>query len=57
LILLQFEKSAIYEIHKKQHCIRIIKAFPDGLDYMITGVETGGHTARLCCNFETTLLT
>jgi cysteine synthase A len=31
------------EIHKTATAQEIIKDFPDGLDYMITGVGTGGH--------------
>jgi cysteine synthase A len=40
---LQFENPSNIEIHKKTTAQEIIKAFPDGLDYMITGVGTGGH--------------
>ncbi len=40
---LQFENPANIEIHKKTTALEIIKAFPDGLDYLITGVGTGGH--------------
>ena len=40
---LQFENPANIEIHKKTTAQEIVKAFPDGLDYMITGVGTGGH--------------
>ena len=40
---LQFENPANIEIHKKTTSQEIINAFPDGLDYMITGVGTGGH--------------
>jgi cysteine synthase len=40
---LQFENSANIEIHKKTTAQEIIKDFPDGLDYLITGVGTGGH--------------
>ncbi len=40
---LQFENPANIEIHKKTTAQEIINAFPDGLDYMITGVGTGGH--------------
>lgn len=40
---LQFENPANIEIHKKTTAQEIIKAFPKGLDYMITGVGTGGH--------------
>jgi cysteine synthase len=40
---LQFENPANIEIHKKTTALEILNAFPDGLDYMITGVGTGGH--------------
>jgi cysteine synthase A len=40
---LQFENPANIEIHKKTTAQEIIKAFPKGLDYLITGVGTGGH--------------
>ena len=40
---LQFENPANIEIHKKTTAQEIINAFPNGLDYMITGVGTGGH--------------
>ena len=40
---LQFENPSNIEIHKKTTAQEIIKAFPDGLDYLITGVGTGGH--------------
>lgn len=40
---LQFENQSNIDIHKKTTAQEIINAFPDGLDYMITGVGTGGH--------------
>ena len=40
---LQFENPANIEIHKTTTAQEIIKAFPEGLDYLITGVGTGGH--------------
>lgn len=40
---LQFENPANIEIHKATTAQEIIQAFPDGLDYLITGVGTGGH--------------
>jgi cysteine synthase len=40
---LQFENSSNIEIHKHTTAQEIISAFPDGLDYLITGVGTGGH--------------
>ena len=40
---LQFENQSNIDIHKKTTALEIINAFPNGLDYMITGVGTGGH--------------
>lgn len=40
---LQFDNPANIEVHKKTTAQEIIEAFPDGLDYLITGVGTGGH--------------
>lgn len=40
---LQFDNPSNIEIHKTTTAQEIIKAFPDGLDYLITGVGTGGH--------------
>jgi cysteine synthase A len=39
----QFDNPANTEIHRKTTAQEIIKDFPDGLDYIITGVGTGGH--------------
>ncbi|WP_292010966.1 cysteine synthase A [Chryseobacterium sp.] len=39
----QFDNQANVEIHKKTTAQEIIKDFPDGLDYLVTGVGTGGH--------------
>lgn len=40
---LQFENPANIEIHKQTTAEEIIRDFPEGLDYLITGVGTGGH--------------
>lgn len=40
---MQFDNPANTEIHKKTTAIEILNDFPDGLDYLITGVGTGGH--------------
>lgn len=40
---LQFENSSNIEIHKKTTAQEILNDFPNGLDYLITGVGTGGH--------------
>ncbi len=42
-IPMQFENAANVEIHRKTTAQEILKDFPDGLDYLITGVGTGGH--------------
>jgi cysteine synthase len=39
----QFENPANIEIHKATTAQEIISDFPEGLDYIITGVGTGGH--------------
>jgi len=39
----QFNNPANTEIHRKTTAQEIINDFPDGLDYVITGVGTGGH--------------
>ena len=39
----QFENSANIEIHKKTTAKEILEDFPDGIDFIITGVGTGGH--------------
>jgi len=40
---LQFDNEANAEIHRKTTAQEIIKDFPEGIDYLITGVGTGGH--------------
>lgn len=39
----QFENEANVEAHVKNTAQEILKDFPDGIDYLITGVGTGGH--------------
>ena len=39
----QFENESNIEIHKKTTAQEILNDFPNGLDYIITGVGTGGH--------------
>ena len=39
----QFENESNVEIHKKTTAEEILNDFPNGLDYIITGVGTGGH--------------
>lgn len=39
----QFDNPANPEVHAKYTAEEILKDFPEGLDYLITGVGTGGH--------------
>jgi cysteine synthase A len=39
----QFENPANVEIHRDATAQEVLRDFPDGLDYLITGVGTGGH--------------
>ena len=39
----QFENEANPQIHAKTTAQEILNDFPEGLDYLITGVGTGGH--------------
>ncbi|WP_375757054.1 cysteine synthase A [Corallococcus exercitus] len=39
----QFENESNIEIHKRTTAQEILNDFPEGLDYLITGVGTGGH--------------
>ncbi len=40
---MQFDNPANTDIHKTTTAQEILKDFPEGLDYLITGVGTGGH--------------
>ncbi|MCP5060887.1 MAG: cysteine synthase A [Ignavibacteriae bacterium] len=39
----QFNNPANIDAHVKNTALEIIKDFPEGIDYLITGVGTGGH--------------
>jgi cysteine synthase A len=39
----QFDNPANSEVHRKTTAVEILNDFPEGLDYIITGVGTGGH--------------
>jgi len=39
----QFDNEANIEIHRKATAEEILADFPEGIDYLITGVGTGGH--------------
>ena len=40
---MQFENPANVEVHRRTTAEEIFEDFPDGLDYIVTGVGTGGH--------------
>jgi cysteine synthase A len=40
---MQFDNEANLEAHRRYTAKEILSDFPDGLDYLITGVGTGGH--------------
>lgn len=39
----QFENEANIAVHRRTTAQEILRDFPDGIDYIITGVGTGGH--------------
>ena len=39
----QFENPANLEIHRATTAREVLRDFPEGIDYLITGVGTGGH--------------
>ena len=39
----QFENPANVEVHRRTTAAEVLEDFPEGLDYLITGVGTGGH--------------
>jgi cysteine synthase len=39
----QFENAANVEVHERTTAREILEDFPEGVDYLITGVGTGGH--------------
>lgn len=45
----QFDNPANVEIHRNTTALEILEDFPEGIDYLITGVGTGGHISG-CTN-------
>jgi len=39
----QFENPSNVEVHRRTTAEEILRDFPDGIDFLITGVGTGGH--------------
>lgn len=48
----QFENEANIQVHREKTAEEIAKDFPDGLDYIITGVGTGGHISGCAENLK-----
>lgn len=42
-IPMQFDNQANTEIHRKTTAMEILKDFPEGIDFLVAGVGTGGH--------------
>jgi cysteine synthase A len=42
-IPMQFDNPANVDVHRRATAEEIARDFPDGLDYIVTGVGTGGH--------------
>lgn len=40
---MQFDNPANVDVHRRTTAAEILRDFPDGLDYLVTGVGTGGH--------------
>ncbi len=51
---MQFDNEANVEIHRQTTIKEIEKDFPEGLDYIITGVGTGGHISA-CAELKKTM--
>ena len=43
----QFENPANPSVHERTTAQEILKSFPEGLDYFVTGVGTGGHISGI----------
>ena len=43
----QFDNDANPDTHRKTTALEIISDFPEGIDYLITGVGTGGHISGI----------
>ena len=39
----QFENEANVDVHRRETATEILRDFPDGIDFLISGVGTGGH--------------
>lgn len=44
---MQFDNAANVEVHRRTTAVEVERDFPEGLDYLVTGVGTGGHITAL----------
>ena len=51
----QFENPANLEIHRQTTAQEILRDFPEGIDYVITGVGTGGHITAVSETLKKTM--
>jgi cysteine synthase A len=51
----QFENPANIEIHRRTTAQEILRDFPEGIDYLITGVGTGGHITAVSETLKKTM--
>src|SRR3954471_1625940 len=51
----QFENPANLEIHRKTTAQEILRDFPEGIDYLVTGVGTGGHITAVSETLKKTM--
>ena len=49
---MQFENEANVEIHRLTTAREILKDFPEGIDYLIAGVGTGGHLSGVASELK-----
>ena len=54
-IPMQFDNPSNIAAHADNTAAEILADFPDGIDYLITGVGTGGHIYRCCAGSEKTV--
>jgi cysteine synthase A len=52
---MQFENPANVAVHKRTTAQEILKDFPGGIDYLITGVGTGGHISGVSETLKETM--
>jgi len=52
---MQFENPANIDVHVRTTAQEILKDFPEGIDYLITGVGTGGHISGVSETLKKTM--